>query len=46
MVIIRNISLMLKTLKNLARRHYWRDISLRPSQKKAGLGPTEAKVFN
>lgn len=37
---------MLKTLKNLARRHYWRDISLRPSQKKAGLGPTEAKVFN
>lgn len=30
LVIIRNISLMLKTLKNLARRDEWRDISLRP----------------
>jgi hypothetical protein len=37
---------MLKTLKNLARRDDWKDISLRPSQKKAGPGSAKAKVVN
>lgn len=34
LVIIRNISLMLKTLKNLARRDEWRDTSLRPTNER------------